>query len=86
MAIMLYTVCTFAQHPPNPELDLLIEPTLDYELMEAINTTEDLIEWITNDLESGEISYDQGNGYLENLNETLTRLKIIENARDTVSK
>ena len=51
--------------------------------LEVINTVEDMIEWITEDIRTGEIDTDTGASYLENLNEVLFTVKnktiLIEN-------
>jgi hypothetical protein len=46
---------------------------LDY--LEAVNTVEDLIEWITWDIKSDDIKPAIGVGYLENLDAILVQLK-----------
>tara|TARA_R110002012_G_scaffold77474_1_gene196659 strand:+ start:1104 stop:1436 length:333 start_codon:yes stop_codon:yes gene_type:complete len=54
-----------------------------FDHLEAINTVEDLIEWINYDVKSDDIKPCIGVGYLENLNALLLRLKnksiLIEN-------
>ena len=54
-----------------------------YDHLEAINTIEDLIEWIAADVKSDDVKPCIGVGYLENLDEVLRRLKnrsiLIEN-------
>ena len=54
-----------------------------YDHVEAVNTIEDLIEWITWDIKSDDIKPCIGMGYLENLDEALFRIKnksiLIEN-------
>ena len=42
---------------------------INLNLIEARNTTEDLIEWINQDIENGTINNDIGQTYIENLNE-----------------
>ena len=42
---------------------------INLNLIEAKNTTEDLIEWIEQDIENGLINNDIGQTYIENLNE-----------------
>jgi len=54
-----------------------------FDHLEAINTVEDLIEWINEDVKSDDIKPCMGVGYLENLNDLLLRLRnksiLIEN-------
>jgi hypothetical protein len=54
-----------------------------FDHLEAINTVEDLIEWINEDIKSDDIKPFMGVGYLENLNNLLLRLRnksiLIEN-------
>jgi hypothetical protein len=51
--------------------------------LEVINTVEDMIEWITEDIKSGEVDTETGISYLENLDEILftvrNRTILIEN-------
>ena len=51
--------------------------------IEVINTVEDMIEWVTADIKSGDIKPCIGEGYLENLREVLFVVKnrtiLIEN-------
>ena len=51
--------------------------------LEVINTVEDMIEWITEDIKSGEVDTKIGTSYLENLDEILFTVKnrtiLIEN-------
>ncbi len=46
-----------------------------FDHLEAINTVEDLIEWITWDIKSDDIKPCIGEGYLENLNAVLYKMK-----------
>ena len=51
--------------------------------IEVINTVEDMIEWVTADIKSGDVKPCIGEGYLENLRELLFVVKnrtiLIEN-------
>ena len=75
-SILLSGIC-FAQ---TQDEKVIIERT---DHLEVINTVEDMIEWITEDIRTGEIDTDTGASYLENLNEVLFTVKnktiLIEN-------
>ena len=53
-----------------------LKSDLDY--IEAVNTLEDLQEWIAWDIKSGDIKPCIGVGYLENIDECLSRLENLE--------
>jgi len=53
-----------------------LKSDLDY--IETVNTLEDLQEWITWDIKSGDIKPCIGVGYLENIDECLLRLENLE--------
>lgn len=46
-----------------------------FDLIESVNTIEDMIEWIVADIQSEDIDPAIGVGYLENLDFLLTKLK-----------
>jgi len=77
IASVLLSVMCFAQAKDEK---VIIERT---DHLEVINTVEDMIEWITEDIRTGEIDTDTGASYLENLNEVLFTVKnktiLIEN-------
>lgn len=77
IASVLLSVMCFAQ---TQDEKVIIERT---DHLEVINTVEDMIEWITEDIRTGEIDTDTGASYLENLNEVLFTVKnktiLIEN-------
>ena len=53
-----------------------LKSDLDY--IETVNTLEDLQEWIAWDIKSGDIKPCIGVGYLENIDECLSRLENLE--------
>ena len=75
-SILLSGIC-FAQ---TQDEKVIIERT---DHLEVINTVEDMIEWITADIESGQVDTNIGVSYLENLDEILFTVKnrtiLIEN-------
>ena len=77
IASVLLSIMCFAQAQDEK---VIIERT---DHLEVINTVEDMIEWITEDIRTGEIDTDTGASYLENLNEVLFTVKnrtiLIEN-------
>jgi hypothetical protein len=82
---MLITINTFGQanldyiYNSPPEKVLL--QRVDH--IEAINTLEDMIEWIKSDIKTDEVNYIVGQAYVENLQDLLFMLKnksiLIEN-------
>ena len=82
---MLITINTFGQanldyiYNSPPEKVLL--QRVDH--IEAINTLEDMIEWIKSDIKTDEVNYIVGQAYVENLQDILFMLKnksiLIEN-------
>ena len=82
---MLITINTFGQanldyiYNSPPEKVLL--QRVDH--IEAINTLEDMIEWIKSDIKTDEVNYIVGQAYVENLQDLLFILKnksiLIEN-------
>tara|TARA_R110002050_G_scaffold276783_1_gene422162 strand:+ start:361 stop:642 length:282 start_codon:yes stop_codon:yes gene_type:complete len=82
---MLITINTFGQanldyiYNSPPEKVLL--QRVDH--IEAVNTLEDMIEWIKSDIKTDEVNYIVGQAYVENLQDILFMLKnksiLIEN-------
>ena len=86
IASVLYTLTSVAQHQPHPELDLLQDPPSNVQLIESINTVEDMIEWIRYDIKNDQVDYISAQGYVETLQTLLTRLKLLKDECTTIRK